>query len=63
MSDLVAWTRIVKTDYDEYRVLAYTSEGKRMKQADYFTPDLDDARETAKAMTHAFRTGRTAGDR
>lgn len=37
----------------EYQVRAYDQDGKRIPDADHFTPDLDDAKATAERMVVA----------
>ena len=49
MNATIASTRIVKTG-DEYVVKAYGPNGERIPDADYFTSDRADAKETARLM-------------
>lgn len=50
MERYVASTRIIKRD-GEYIVRAYDQFGEHLPQADYFTNDRKDARETSLTMT------------
>ena len=53
---------IKKTD-DEYQVQAFGQDGQRIPEADYFTPDLDDAKATAQAMVESKCVINTGWDR
>jgi len=60
----IATTTISRGDYGEYVVKAFDRDGRRMPNADYFTDDLDDARNTSAAMLGEDkpRTGQSAID-
>ena len=45
---------IVRKVGDEWIVFAYDGGGRRMPEADYFTPDHDDALETARKMVPGY---------
>jgi len=51
---LIARTTIRKNEYNEYVVRAYDANNKRMSSCDYFTNDIDDARDTSRHMTRAY---------
>jgi len=54
-SSRIASTRIeYQEDVEEYVVKAFDENGKRIPDADYYTPYKDDAKGTAEAMVHEY---------
>lgn len=56
---MIESTKIVrKASTDEWVVQCYGPDGKRLKNADYFTSDKEDAKQTAKLLVEIWNGSR-----